>query len=119
MTAFPYSSFMCLASGGVSACAPASDCVAVLVLLSIPLIMFLPLRPLFNVLCRAVRCDGAGLGAAVPPHDGLPRQRLPQQRQPRGLRTLLRIRLPEGVPRQIQRRSFQVTVSFFDLTVSF
>lgn len=50
----------------------------------------------------------AGAGAAVPPDDGVPEQRVLEPRQPRGLRPLLRLRLPEGVLGQVQRRCLQV-----------
>ena len=49
-----------------------------------------------------------GVGAAVPPHDGVSQQRVPEPWQPRGLRPVLRLRLPEGVSQQVQRRRLQV-----------
>lgn len=52
--------------------------------------------------------SGAGPGPAVPPDDGVPRQRVFEQRQPRGLRTVLRLRLPEGMLGEVQRRRLQV-----------
>lgn len=50
----------------------------------------------------------AGAGVAVPAHDGVPGQRVLEQGQPRGLRPVLRLRLPEGVLEQVQRCRVQV-----------
>lgn len=52
----------------------------------------------------------AGAGAALPPHDCVPEQRVLEQGQPRGLRPVLRLRLPEGVLEQVQRRRIQVKI---------
>lgn len=52
----------------------------------------------------------AGAGTAVPAHDGVPEQRVLEQGQPRGLRPVLRLRLPEGMLEQVQRCRLQVGI---------